>query len=250
MASGEVLESHLGIDDQENENDMDFSLESTIYGTNAVVGMIEFMLGSTGVQGATKAWSTTVVMRRVAIPFTDAPFVPLVLPGTTPSESGIFYSYMAHQMLARLRSIRTTLAKAASVSNTKRDIKTGLNVLNENKILARINKRFGFPMSEQLIYTGYATLALEDLNLHLNSLGQGRFCLFSTWIVFLSKRGWKGRLGHMGRDVLIPIRNIASAEVVDGNRVVITLESSDDTEGISRTGSMSHMPHCSPRSHR
>ena len=202
VASGEVLESHLSYDDLENDTDMDFSLESSIYGNHHVLGIIEFMLGSTlGFQAACacKAWSKSVVMRRVAIPIADSPLVPLVLPDTTPSESGLFYCYMAHQMLARLRSIRTTLAKAASASNTKRDIKTGLNVLNENKILARINKRFGFPMSEQLMFTGYATLGSQDLNVDLTSLmhAQGRFCLFSTWLVFLSKRGWKRHLAHL-----------------------------------------------------
>lgn len=55
--------------------------------------------------------------------------------------------------------------QTASLTSAKRDIKEGSSSLIANKIANRVSQRFGIPMTEQLLYTGYAHLADADYNI-------------------------------------------------------------------------------------
>ena len=227
VSHGEVLESHGCTTDDVNSDTTDSeslasSLQTAIYGKHAIFGMIEFMLGPTNVPATITPLSLDVQCQRISIS-TDFPFAPLQIPGTEPSESGIVYSYLAQEMLSKVRSIRATLARAASVNNAKKDIKIGSSTLNETKILNQITSRFGVPMTEQLLYTGYAVLMRADSNVFC----QGRFCLFSSWIVFLSKRAF----ARVGQDVLISLRNVASASR-NGKQISIVVKRDDNEPSV------------------
>jgi hypothetical protein len=128
----------------------------------------------------------------------------LIIPGTSPSESGLIFRYFAQQMLSQLRSIRVTLAQTSANSQTLRDIKSGSSILRETEITATITQRFGFSITEKLVFSGSAQLSKDDgiLSAH------GKFCLFNNWIVFLSRHGF----ARKSRDILISIRDISSAK--------------------------------------
>ncbi len=221
IARGEVLESPLmQIEGEINAEDQDHSFHNGVRGTHAVVGMIEFMLGQTNIQGTTKVFSQTALLRRISIPTSDSSFVPLIIPGTSPSESGLIFRYFAQQMLSRLRSIRVTLAQTSANSQTLRDIKSGSSILRETQITATITQRFGFSITERLVFSGSAQLSTDDgiLSAH------GKFCLFNNWIVFLSRHGF----ARKSRDVLISIRNISSAKR-QCSTITIAMVRNDDT---------------------
>ena len=124
-------------------------------------------------------------------------------------------------------------------------------MLNEAQISKSIAKRFGLPMTEHLIFTGFANLTDDkgmvicqvneifvadrytlynadsipllsyaklascvqkrtDGHIATNDswrLGQGRFCLYHSWIVLLSTKSF----GRKGRDVLISLRSVSRA---------------------------------------
>jgi hypothetical protein len=204
ITRGEVLESPLMQIEGENAEDQDHSFHNSVHGTHAVVGMIEFMLGQTNLQGSNKVFSQTASLRRISISTSDSSLVPLIIPGTSPSESGLIFRYFAQQMLSQLRSIRVTLAQTSANSQTLRDIKSGSSILRETEITATITQRFGFSITEKLVFSGSAQLSKDDgiLSAH------GKFCLFNNWIVFLSRHGF----ARKSRDVLISIRDISSAK--------------------------------------
>jgi len=227
VSKGEVLESH-----ESNAGDVDIetlagSMQNSVYGRHTVLGMIEFMLGPTGVPSTLKSLSNDLQLQRIAIPIESA-YVPLQIPGTKLSESGIIYSYFAQEMLSKVRSIRSTLARAAFLSNAKKDLKNG-HSLNEQKILNQITLRFGVPMTERLLYTGYASLMDENYGV----VCHGRFCLFRSWIVFLSKR----KFARAGQDVLISLRNVTKASQKGEEVRIVVKHEPRDSATSSRASS-------------
>jgi len=233
ITCGELLESPLMQMEEENTEDQDRSFHNAVHGAYAVVGVIEFMKGQTNLQGSTKVFSKTASLRRISIPHTDSSVAPLIIPGTSPSESGLVYRYFALQMLARSRSIRGILAQASETSATSttivKDVKGGSSMLREAQITSAITQRFGFAITERLIHSGSAQLS-EDNG---NTSSHGKLCLFHSWIVFLSRQGF----ARKDRDILISVRKISKAK---RHANTVTIDMLQDNPGNSYISSLRH----------